>query len=137
VQASPDGAYPRSGLTVPDLAMGEIIGRGSSSVVRQAEVAPSPSTGGRSMTVAVKIMETVHNPELRKQLLSELHLLLPRLREKHCPYIARIFEVMYEKLDDRLYIVLEYCHGGSLDAVLRNAGPVAARPAAQPERRAP
>ena len=93
VQASPDGAYPRSGLTVPDLAMGDIIGRGSSSIVRQAEVAPSPSTGGRPMTVAVKIMDTVHNPELRKQLLSELHLLLPRLQAKSSPYIARIFEV--------------------------------------------
>lgn len=35
---------------------------------------------------------------------------------------------MYDKVDDRLYIVLEYCHGGSLDAVLRHSGPVRSPP---------
>ena len=30
-----------------------------------------------------------------------------------------MFEVLYEKDDDRLYIVLEYCDAGSLDCMIR------------------
>mmetsp|Transcript_66990 Transcript_66990/g.98006 ORF Transcript_66990/g.98006 Transcript_66990/m.98006 type:complete len:229 (+) Transcript_66990:3-689(+) len=34
-----------------------------------------------------------------------------------------MFDVLYEKEDDRLYIVLEYCDAGSLDNMIRRCGP--------------
>eukprot|EP00802_Teleaulax_amphioxeia_P008969 Tamp_08982.p1 GENE.Tamp_08982~~Tamp_08982.p1 ORF type:complete len:392 (-),score=73.73 Tamp_08982:1070-2140(-) len=123
VMAAPDGAPPSSGITTADINFQEEIGRGASSTVFRALVPSSPITAGKPSQVAVKVMHTVHDSNLRKQLFAELQQLRPKLQETSCPYILRMFEVLYEKDDDRLYIVLEYCDAGSLDCMIRRCGP--------------
>ena len=58
-------------------------------------------------------MHTVHDSNLRKQLFAELQHLRPKLQATPCAFILRMFDVLYEKDDDRLYIVLEYCDAGA------------------------
>eukprot|EP00288_Rhodomonas_lens_P014491 CAMPEP_0177700776 /NCGR_PEP_ID=MMETSP0484_2-20121128/6269_1 /TAXON_ID=354590 /ORGANISM="Rhodomonas lens, Strain RHODO" /LENGTH=298 /DNA_ID=CAMNT_0019211987 /DNA_START=279 /DNA_END=1172 /DNA_ORIENTATION=- len=125
VQMSPEGPAPMSGISLSDLKFGEILGKGSSAAVRKATVigGVGQSVGLRPTTLAVKVMDTVHNPDLRKQLLAELQWLMPKLHANPSPYIVRIFEVLYEREDDRLYILLELCEAGSLDDCIKKNGP--------------
>ena len=115
VQVSPDGPGPSSGLTTADFAFQEEIGRGASSTVYRALVPSSPIATGvaKPTVVAVKVMHTVHDSNLRKQLFAELQHLRPKLQATPCAFILRMFDVLYEKDDDRLYIVLEYCDAGA------------------------
>jgi len=124
--SGPSGSEPKSGLSVHDLEFTNEIGKGSSSVVWTAQVLTSPDLlhpHGSPTTVAVKVMHTVHDPDLRRQLFAELQNISPKLQAKPCKNIAKIFDVLYNKDGDRLFIVLEYCNVGSLDKVIKTCGP--------------
>mmetsp|Transcript_10970 Transcript_10970/g.26887 ORF Transcript_10970/g.26887 Transcript_10970/m.26887 type:complete len:362 (+) Transcript_10970:36-1121(+) len=115
VQLSPDRPGPISPIRMADLRLLDVLGKGASSVVKKAEMIETGEL------CAVKILETVHDPELRKQLHAELRLLMPRLHDNPSPYIVRIFDAFYCD-DDRLYIVLEHCNAGSLDTAIKKSG---------------
>ena len=123
LHTAPDGPVPPSGISTADIQFHEEIGQGASSTVYRAMVPSSPVTAGKAAMVAVKVMHTVHDSNLRKQLHAELQHLRPKLQATPCPYILRMFDVLYEKDDDRLYIVLEFCDAGSLDNMIRRCGP--------------
>ena len=69
----------------------------------------SPHTRVRANCTCMHAHPTTHQPTNRP----------PLPQASPCAYILRMFEVLYQKDDDRLYIVLEYCDAGSLDHMIR------------------
>uniref|UniRef100_A0A7S0Z475 mitogen-activated protein kinase kinase n=1 Tax=Hemiselmis tepida TaxID=464990 RepID=A0A7S0Z475_9CRYP len=116
VQISPDRDGQVSPFMLKDIKLSEVLGRGTSSVVKKGE---NTLTGEK---VAVKILGTVYNPELRKALHSELKLLTKKLQETPSPHIVRVIDVFYLQDEDMMHIVLELCDAGSLDRTIRSAG---------------
>uniref|UniRef100_A0A7S1MTH7 mitogen-activated protein kinase kinase n=2 Tax=Hemiselmis andersenii TaxID=464988 RepID=A0A7S1MTH7_HEMAN len=116
VQISPERDGQVSPFMLKDIKLLEVLGRGTSSVVKKGE---NTLTGEK---MAVKILGTVYNPELRKALHSELKLLMPKLQETPSPYIVRVIDVFYPKEEDMIYIVLELCDAGSLNTAIKNSG---------------
>jgi len=96
------------GLRLQDLEMGEILGKGASSLVRRAVHKPSQTE------LAVKII-SVFDKAKRDQLLRELR----TLYSSAFPWLVSFHDCLYD--EGSMYIVLEYMDGGSLADVLHAA----------------
>ena len=73
------------------------------------------------MQVAVKCLISLHDAELRKQLLAELKFLGPMLQQDQSMFTVRLFDAYHH--DDKTYVVMEFCERGSLDDCIQKYGP--------------
>ncbi|KAK9455330.1 kinase-like domain-containing protein [Dipodascopsis uninucleata] len=69
-----------------------------------------------STVFALKTITVNRNPEIRKQILREL------LYNESCnsPYIVRYYGRFFNEHDGSISIAMEYCEGGSLDAIYKH-----------------
>ena len=98
-------------LVYDELEMGEIIGRGSSSVVLHGIHAPSGTP------LALKIIN-LFDKSKREQLIREIM----TLYDAQCPNLITFYGAFYR--EGAITIALEYMDGGSLANVLDQVGPV-------------
>lgn len=96
-------------LAYSELDIGEIIGRGSSSVVIQAYHAPT------STPIALKVFN-MSNKGKREQLIREVC----TLYDAHCPSLITFYGAFYR--EGSITIALEYMDGGSLANVIDQVG---------------
>jgi mitogen-activated protein kinase kinase 3 len=98
-------------LAYDELDMGDIIGRGSSSIVLHAVHAPT------STPLALKIIN-LFDKSKRDQLIREI----ATLYDAQCPNLITFYGAFYR--DGAITIALEYMDGGSLANVLDQVGPI-------------
>ncbi|KAL3904185.1 MAG: hypothetical protein SGPRY_011385, partial [Prymnesium sp.] len=103
------------GLRLPDLEMGEVLGKGASSLVRKARHTPTQTD------LAVKIVN-VFDKSKRDQLIRELR----TLYSSAFPWLVAFHDCLYD--DGAMYIVLEYMEGGSLADILHTAQATGSQP---------
>jgi len=96
-------------LAYSDLDIGDIIGRGSSSVVLQAYHAPTQTP------IALKVF-SLTNKNKREQLVREVC----TLYDAHCPSLITFYGAFYR--EGSITIALEYMNGGSLANVIDQVG---------------
>lgn len=96
-------------LAYSDLDIGDIIGRGSSSVVIQAYHSPT------NTPIALKVFN-MSNKYKRDQLIREIC----TLYDAHCPSLITFYGAFYR--EGSITIALEYMNGGSLCNVLDQVG---------------
>ena len=114
IAVSSNGVYLRNSpkkfqLNPRDLIIGEIIGKGASSIVKQAFHKPTQTY------LALKTLN-VYDKSKRDQLIKEIQGLYYTV----CPSIITFYGAYYE--DGRITIALEFMNGGSLDNVLAQVG---------------
>ncbi|KAE8227720.1 hypothetical protein CF326_g7375 [Tilletia indica] len=85
------------------------LGEGSSGEVHKALHVPT------SLMMAKKSISTSPNPDIHRQILRELLF----LRTCHSPHIVKYYGAFLEEEDTQIAICMEYCEGGSLEAVYR------------------
>ncbi|CAD6899833.1 unnamed protein product [Tilletia controversa] len=85
------------------------LGEGSSGEVHKALHVPT------ALMMAKKSISTSPNPDIHRQILRELLF----LRTCHSPYIVKYYGAFLEDEDTQIAICMEYCEGGSLEAVYR------------------
>ena len=106
-----DELSPGDLLTLGDLQIGEVLGRGATGEVRRA-------TGPNGETVAVKLLrqELADDPQVVAQLLRECSV-VARLAD---PRVIRIRHLIAQ--DDRVGIVMDYLPDGDVRGLLRRRG---------------
>ncbi|KAL9937978.1 hypothetical protein V8E36_003523 [Tilletia maclaganii] len=85
------------------------LGEGSSGEVQQALHEPT------GLLMAKKSISTSPNPDVHRQILREVSF----LRTCHSPYIVKYYGAFLEEEDTQIAICMEFCEGGSLDAIYR------------------
>ncbi|KAK0557008.1 Protein kinase C signaling pathway involved MAPKK protein [Tilletia horrida] len=85
------------------------LGEGSSGEVQKALHVPT------GLMMAKKSISTSPNPDIHRQILRELSF----LRTCHSPYIVKYYGAFLEEEDTQIAICMEFCEGGSLDAIYR------------------
>jgi mitogen-activated protein kinase kinase 3 len=98
-------------LVYEDLELGDMIGRGSSSVVLHGVHAPTGTI------LALKIIN-LHDKSRREQLIREIM----TLYDAQCPNLITFYGAFYR--EGSITIALEYMDGGSLANVLSQVGPI-------------
>lgn len=104
-------------LAYDDLELGEIIGRGSSSVVLYGVHNPTKTQ------LALKIIN-LFDKSKREQLVREID----TLYDAQCPNLITFYGAFYR--EGTITIALEYMDGGSLANVLDQVGPIPEKPLA-------
>ncbi|KAI8591974.1 kinase-like domain-containing protein [Geranomyces variabilis] len=89
-----------------------VIGSGSFGVIRKVRRKSDGKIFARKEIDYRKMSERE-----RKQLVAEVNI----LRELRHPYIVRYFERHIDRENSMIYIIMEYCEGGDLAAVVRKA----------------
>ncbi|KAK0547333.1 Protein kinase C signaling pathway involved MAPKK protein [Tilletia horrida] len=85
------------------------LGEGSSGEVQKALHRPT------GLLMAKKSISTSPNPDIHRQILRELSF----LRTCHSPYIVKYYGAFLEEEDTQIAICMEFCEGGSLDAIYK------------------